>query len=110
LARYNTTVASLPKDSHGKIRYFEGTPIPSNLLIVALLAYGVFTGKFWDFKNVPKSPDGFISPFKLAFVGENVWFGEIHVFNTNFTFHPFVLIYIVSGILMVSKRLRIPKF
>ena len=34
LARYNVTASSLSDDS-GKVRYFEGTPIPTSLVLVA---------------------------------------------------------------------------
>src|SRR5262245_14546454 len=34
LARYNATAASL-SDESGKVKYFEGTPIPSSLIIAA---------------------------------------------------------------------------
>ncbi|PVV02167.1 hypothetical protein BB560_003390 [Smittium megazygosporum] len=109
LARYNATVASMPKSDSGKIRYYEGTPIPTSLFIVTLLAYGVYTGKFWNFDSVPKTQDGFVSPFKIAFTGENVWGSELHVFS-RFYIHPFVFIYALNGAMMISKRLLIPKF
>jgi len=34
LARFNATVALVPKDAKGKARYFEGLPIPSTLALV----------------------------------------------------------------------------
>ena len=37
LARYNVTAAELAGPA-GKVRYYEGTPIPSSLVLVALLA------------------------------------------------------------------------
>ena len=39
LARYNATAAALSDDS-GKVRYFEGTPIPSSLALVLVLIHG----------------------------------------------------------------------
>ncbi|KAJ7709968.1 hypothetical protein B0H17DRAFT_1030025, partial [Mycena rosella] len=39
LARFNATVALVPKDEAGKAKYFEGLPIPSSLALVAVLAY-----------------------------------------------------------------------
>jgi len=36
LARFNVTAAELSGES-GKVKYFEGTPIPTSILIVALL-------------------------------------------------------------------------
>src|SRR5205085_9869155 len=37
LARYNVTAESLSGES-GKVKYFEGTPIPTSVLLTALLA------------------------------------------------------------------------
>src|SRR5207244_2919911 len=37
LARYNTTAGKL-SEAKGKVTYFEGIPIPSSLLLAALLA------------------------------------------------------------------------
>ncbi|OMJ09017.1 hypothetical protein AYI70_g11174 [Smittium culicis] len=65
--------------------------------------YGVFTGKFWAFDSFSGGP------FKNAFVDDKVWLGEVGVLGTGFSFHPFVLIYAISGVLMISRRLRIPK-
>ncbi len=36
LARYNATASEL-SDGSGKVKYFEGTPIPTSLAVVALL-------------------------------------------------------------------------
>ena len=36
LARFNVTAEAL-SDSSGKVKYFEGTPIPTSILIVMLL-------------------------------------------------------------------------
>ena len=38
LARFNATVALVPKDATGKAHYFEGLPIPSSLILVGVLA------------------------------------------------------------------------
>ena len=46
LARYNITAANIPKDVHGKQRYFEGMPIPSSLLLLVLLGVCLLTGRF----------------------------------------------------------------
>lgn len=46
LARYNITAANIPKDAHGKQRYFEGMPIPSSLLLLVLLGVCLLTGRF----------------------------------------------------------------
>jgi CDP-diacylglycerol---serine O-phosphatidyltransferase len=84
LARYNATAAELAGEN-GKVKYFEGTPIPSSLLIVAFLGYLVSQGKFG-----PTLPLGVVA------------IGPVD-------FHPLVLIYAMSGSAMISKTLRIPK-
>lgn len=84
LARYNATAASL-SDEAGKVKYFEGTPIPSSLLIVAFLGFLVSQDKF----------------------GEMLPLGGVTI--GPWDLHPLVLIYVVSGSAMISKTLRIPK-
>ncbi|KAF2459635.1 hypothetical protein BDY21DRAFT_282530 [Lineolata rhizophorae] len=86
LARFNVTVAALPKDATGKSKYFEGTPIPTTLGIVALMAYWVSQG--WVLENIP--------------------FGAVAV-GSLLEFHPVVSIFVVHGCLMVSKTIHIPK-
>ena len=39
LARFNVTAASLTNEATGKVRYFEGTPIPTSVVLVLLLAF-----------------------------------------------------------------------
>lgn len=46
LARFNISAANIPKDSHGKTRYFEGLPIPSSLALVGVLALCLLFGRF----------------------------------------------------------------
>ena len=84
LARYNVTAEALSGDG-GKVMYFEGTPIPTSVLLVMLMAGAASQGALHEF----------------------LWFGEI-VF-AGFTLHPLVLFFAVSGSLMVS-RIRFPKF
>jgi CDP-diacylglycerol--serine O-phosphatidyltransferase len=84
LARYNVTAASLAGDG-GKVRYFEGTPIPTSLAIVALL--GVL--------------------FSMGRTGVALPLGE--VLAGPWRLHPLVLVYAASGSAMISKTLRIPK-
>ncbi|KAL1962996.1 hypothetical protein VTN77DRAFT_8842 [Rasamsonia byssochlamydoides] len=86
LARFNVTVAVLPKDKDGKSRYFEGTPIPTTLSIASIMAYWVSQG--WIHDNIP-----------LGVVAK----------DTIFEFHPVTLMFVLSGCLMVSKTLHIPK-
>src|SRR5512134_3126494 len=38
LARFNVTAAALTNVDTGKVRYFEGTPIPTSILLVLLMA------------------------------------------------------------------------
>lgn len=85
LARYNATSADL-SDEAGKVKYFEGTPIPTSLVLVAILAVA----------------------HALGHTGTELWFGGVRVGPA--TLHPLVLIYAISGTAMVSARLRIPKF
>ncbi len=84
LARYNVTAETLSEGS-GKVKYFEGTPIPTSIVLVGLMALAA----------------------SLGAVRENLWFGKLLV--GGFTLHPFVLLFAVSGSLMIS-RIRIPKF
>ena len=48
LARFNVTSAALTNAATGKVRYFEGTPIPTSVILVFLLA--VSTGWTWSVK------------------------------------------------------------
>jgi CDP-diacylglycerol--serine O-phosphatidyltransferase len=84
LARYNVTAAAL-SDGTGKVRYYEGTPIPASLLLVLLL--GIL--------------------FALGRVHDQIWLGEIRLGPG--TLHPLSLLYAVSGSAMISATLRIPK-
>jgi len=84
LARYNATASDL-SDESGKVQYFEGTPIPSSLLIVATLAVLAARGSI-----------GVRLPLGVLELGP--WQG-----------HPIVLLFVLSGSAMISKTLRIPK-
>ncbi|KAL7790351.1 hypothetical protein V8C37DRAFT_384837 [Trichoderma ceciliae] len=86
LARFNVTVAVLPKDASGKSKYFEGTPIPTSLGLDAIMAYWLQQG--WILDNVP---------FGSLFTG------------TALEFHPAVLLFVLHGCMMTSKTIRIPK-
>jgi len=83
LARYNVTAEAL-SDGTGKVKYFEGTPIPTSIFLVLLLVVAAWLGA----------------------VREHLWFGEIKL--AGFTLHPLVLLFAFSGSLMIS-RIRIPK-
>jgi len=84
LARFNITASEL-SDAKGKVRYFEGTPIPSSLLLVLILAVCFYTGNIDE--NLPLGV---------------ITLGSVH-------WHPLSLFYVVNGCAMTSKTLRIPK-
>lgn len=86
LARFNVTVAQLPKDATGKSKYFEGTPIPTSLSIAALMGWWVHKG--WIIDAVP-----------YGVLGEGQWW-EVHAVAGLFALH---------GCMMISKTLKIPK-
>ena len=83
LARYNVTAEALSEGT-GKVKYFEGTPIPTSFLLVLLLAVAAKSGA----------------------VGKDLWFGVVEL--GGFHLHPLVLVFAISGSLMIS-RIRIPK-
>ena len=83
LARYNVTAETLSGDD-GKVKYFEGTPIPTSIVLVGLLALAAAQGA----------------------VGPDLWGGKVVL--AGFTLHPLVLLFAASGSLMLS-RIRIPK-
>jgi CDP-diacylglycerol--serine O-phosphatidyltransferase len=85
LARFNVTAAALADASTGKVKYFEGTPIPTSIVIVAILA-----AAFW-----------------LGRIDGGIWFGVVQVGPA--TLHPLALVYVASGSAMISATLRIPK-
>jgi CDP-diacylglycerol--serine O-phosphatidyltransferase len=84
LARFNVTAASLTGAS-GKVAYFEGTPIPTSLAIVLLLA----------------------AAFSQGAIADALWLGSYRLGPA--TLHPLTLIYGVSGSAMISATLRVPK-
>jgi CDP-diacylglycerol--serine O-phosphatidyltransferase len=84
LARYNVTAESL-SGTEGKVKYFEGTPIPTSVVIVGLLAIAAWNAR----------------------IGADLWFGARQL--GPWQFHPLVLVYALSGSLMISKTLHIPK-
>lgn len=84
LARYNVTAESL-SEGGDKVAYFEGTPIPTSVLITAILAYCAWQGA----------------------LEENL-FGGAWALGP-WLLHPMSLLFVVSGTLMISKTLRIPK-
>jgi CDP-diacylglycerol---serine O-phosphatidyltransferase len=85
LARYNVTAEQLSA-GQDKVAYFEGTPIPTSVVITGLLALAAWQGRLQD-----------------ALYGGAMTLGP-------WDFHPFSLVFVLSGTLMISKSLRIPKF
>jgi CDP-diacylglycerol--serine O-phosphatidyltransferase len=83
LARYNVTADALSAGG-GKVKYFEGTPIPTSLFLVALMFAAASQGA----------------------LGESLWFGQVEF--AGLTVHPMVVLFALSGSLMVS-RIRFPK-
>lgn len=84
LARFNITAEALAEGGD-KVRYFEGTPIPSSLLLVVVIAIAAANGT----------------------LGNALWFGTMHIGPGQL--HPLVLMFAVSGSLMISRTLHIPK-
>ena len=84
LARYNVTAEQL-SGAEGKVKYFEGTPIPTSVVIVGLLAAAALTGH----------------------IGAALWGGMWQL--GPWQLHPLVLVYALSGSLMISKTIHIPK-
>jgi CDP-diacylglycerol--serine O-phosphatidyltransferase len=84
LARFNVTAEAL-SEGGDKVAYFEGTPIPTSIVLTAVLAAAAFQdrlgaqlyGGVWT-----------LGPWQL---------------------HPLVLLFALSGSMMISKTLRIPK-
>jgi CDP-diacylglycerol--serine O-phosphatidyltransferase len=83
LARYNVTAEALSEGGE-KVKYFEGTPIPTSVLLTGLLAIVAWKGR----------------------IGDDLWGGA---WSLGWTLHPLALLFALSGTLMISKTLRIPK-
>lgn len=83
LARYNITAEAM-SEGGDKVKHFEGTPIPTSLLLVLLMFVAAAQGA----------------------VDPDIWFGSITIFG--FVLHPLVLLFALSGSLMIS-RIKIPK-
>jgi len=69
----------------GKVSHYEGLPIPSRLLLVAVLAVA----------------------FGMDRVGDHMWFGSLALLGAEW--HPLSLMFLLGGCAMVSATLRIPK-
>jgi CDP-diacylglycerol---serine O-phosphatidyltransferase len=85
LARFNVTAGALSDAATGKVKYFEGTPIPTSIAIVALLGAAFYAGRFDD----------------------RLWLGAWRIGPA--VLHPLALVFAASGSAMISATLRIPK-
>jgi CDP-diacylglycerol---serine O-phosphatidyltransferase len=85
LARYNVTAEALA-DETGKVKYFEGAPIPTSVLLVAFLALLTAYDR----------------------IGVDLPLGRIRFLGA--AFHPLVVLFAIGGTAMISKTLRIPKW
>jgi CDP-diacylglycerol--serine O-phosphatidyltransferase len=84
LARFNVTAEELSA-GQAKVTYFEGTPIPTSLVLVGIVAAAAWLGRVGD-----------ALPLGAVELGP----GKLHLL---------ALLWVVSGSLMISKTLRIPK-
>ena len=85
LARYNVTAETLSAGAD-KVAYFEGTPIPTTVLLTAVLTVAAWQGR----------------------IDANILWGAWTV--GPWGLHPLALLFVLSGTLMISRTLRIPKF
>jgi CDP-diacylglycerol--serine O-phosphatidyltransferase len=83
LARFNATADALSDDS-GKVSHFEGTPIPTSVSIILLLAALHFADR----------------------LGPNLWLGQWEI--AGLVLHPLSLVFAASGSAMIST-IRVPK-
>ena len=83
LARFNVTAEALAAGGD-KVKYFEGTPIPTSVVLVGLLALAAWQDR----------------------IGSDLWLGRL---DLGWQLHPLVLLFALSGSLMIS-RIKIPKF
>ena len=84
LARYNVTAEALSEGAD-KVTYFEGTPIPTSVLLTGVLALAAWRDH----------------------LGRDLYWGVWPLGPGDL--HPLALLFVLSGTLMISKTLRIPK-
>jgi CDP-diacylglycerol--serine O-phosphatidyltransferase len=84
LARFNVTSTALTNAATGKVRYFEGLPIPTSIVLVFVMAV----------------------LFQLDVTGPAFWGGGWKLLGRDF--HVFSVLFAVSGSLMIST-IRVPK-
>ena len=83
LARFNVTAEKLAGEE-GKVKFYEGTPIPTSIVLVIILAAATWLDR----------------------LGEDLWGGVWQL--GPWQLHPLVLLFALSGTLMIST-IRIPK-
>ena len=86
LARFNVTAGALADESTGKVKYFEGTPIPTSIV---------------DRRAARRRV--------LPRAHRRPTCGSARVRIGPATLHPLTLLYAASGSAMISATLRIPK-
>lgn len=84
LARYNVTAESL-SGGRDKVAYFEGTPIPTTVLLTGVLALAAWQDR----------------------LGEQLYWGAWRI--GPWDLHLLSCLFVFSGTLMISKTIRIPK-
>jgi CDP-diacylglycerol---serine O-phosphatidyltransferase len=84
LARFNVTAEALSQGG-ATVAYFEGTPIPTSVVLTAVLAVAGWQGA----------------------IGDNLYWGAWRL--GPWELHPLVFLFVASGTMMISKTLRIPK-
>ena len=84
LARYNVTAEKMA-GREGKVAYFEGTPIPTSVVLTGVLALAACQDR----------------------IGDDLYGGSWSIGPADL--HPLALLFVLSGTLMISKTLRIPK-
>lgn len=84
LARYNVTAERLSAGRE-KVAYFEGTPIPTTAMLTGVLAWAAWHDR----------------------LGEQLY-GGVWIIGSG-ELHPLSLMFVLSGTLMISKTLHIPK-
>ncbi|PCH38084.1 CDP-diacylglycerol--serine O-phosphatidyltransferase [Wolfiporia cocos MD-104 SS10] len=92
LARFNATVAVVPKDAKGKAKYFEGLPIPSSLALVSVLTYWTRMGWIEGKGGIPGGT--------ITLWGAKGGDGDVHLVS---------FVFAAWAAAMVSKTLRVPK-
>ena len=85
LARFNVTASALADETTGKVKYFEGTPIPTSIVLVIMLGIAQYLGR----------------------VDDNIWLGAVKLGPA--VLHPLTIVFGLSGSAMISGTLRVPK-